>query len=322
MKRKASALQNRRPMLGGPPIGLGPQQARLIDPAARPMTAAEIIRFFEQTRLRELASFRALCNALKAIVIEAAVAAWRLQGRGRMTVLDLGCGRGGDLRKWAGYRLKSYHGLDGSAPAIAEAKSRQETLVAQGKSSVAADFHVVELTTQAVPLPSGSVDVISCMFFLQFAFATVTTARHVIAEVARVLRPGGVFCAILPDGDRVAQTLRGNSCLLPFGHFKLRRLYEEERLAAAAPPVGLAYDFMLSEQACTEYLVSEHYLRALLQDHGLELSANEAAQQVFQQRGDSEAAALVLKDQRCSHVDWLSLGLFTVITARKREMVA
>jgi len=78
------------------------------------MTATQIIRFFEQTRVKELTSFRALCNALKAIVIEMAVAHWRRQGKGRMTVLDLGCGRGGDLRKWAGYRVKSFCGLDGS----------------------------------------------------------------------------------------------------------------------------------------------------------------------------------------------------------------
>jgi len=281
------------------------------------MTAPEIIRFFEQSRLRDLASFRTLCNALKALVIEAAVGAWRRQCKGRMTVLDLGCGRGGDLRKWAGYRVKSFCGLDGSVPSIREARERQEALVAQGQSSVVADFRVVELTTQRIPLADGSVDVVSCMFFLQFAFAGAAAAQHVVGEVARVLRPGGVFCAILPDGDRIARVLAGGPGLLPFGHFKLRRLYEPARARSAQPPVGLAYDFMLSDQACTEFLVSQAYLRDLLQQRGLAEFSAESAQVVFERHGDSEAAALVLKDQRCSHIDWLSLGFFTVVFARR-----
>lgn len=283
------------------------------------MTTEEIIRFFGQTRLRELASFRALCNALKAIVIERAVASWRREGRGRMTVLDLGCGRGGDLRKWAGYRVKSFYGVDGCGASVAEARERQEALVAQGKSSVAATFHVAELTTQPTPLPAESVDLVSSMFFLQFAFASAQAARHLVAEVARVLRPGGVFCAILPDGDRVAQTLRGAQQIhLPFGHFKLRRLYSEARLGETSPPAGLAYDFTLGETACTEYLVSPRFLRAIFEELGLEVISQQGAQQLFEAHGDSEAAALVLKDQRCSHVDWLSLGLFTTAFARKK----
>ena len=109
------------------------------------MASAEVFRFFETVRVRELVSFRALCNALKALIIERAVAAWRDRRQGRLAVLDLGCGRGGDLRKWARFRLKSYVGVDGAAACIEEARERQSALLSQGRSSLAASFHVADL---------------------------------------------------------------------------------------------------------------------------------------------------------------------------------
>jgi mRNA (guanine-N7-)-methyltransferase len=287
-----------------------------------PMTQAEIFRFFETVRVKELSAFRALCNALKALTIEQAVLAWREQCKGRLGVLDLGCGRGGDLRKWARFRLKSYVGVDGAALCIEEAAKRQRDLAAQGKSSVVATFHVADLTREPVPLHEASVDVASCMFFLQFTFATEATARHALAEVARVLRPGGIFCALLPDGDRVAQLLSDRRTLVPFGHFRLKKLGAIETGGGRdSSPFGLCYNFSLVEEACSEYIASPAWLERCLDElrfvpAGFEDRFSEPAQRFFARHAESETAYTVLKDQRCSHVDWLSLGFFSVVLAR------
>jgi SAM-dependent methyltransferase len=282
-----------------------------------PMSQAEIFRFFETVRVKELSAFRALCNALKALTIEQAVLAWRGQCKGRLCVLDLGCGRGGDLRKWARFRLKSYVGVDGAALCIEEAVKRQRELAAQGKSSVVATFHVADLAREPVPLPSASVDVASCMFFLQFAFSSEATARHALAEIARVLRPGGVFCALLPDGDRVVQLLSDRRSQVPFGHFRLRKLSG----AACGAPFGHCYNFSLVEEACSEYAVSPKWLEGHLRELGFAPVGFgdrfiEPAQHFFARFADSETACTVLREQRCSHVDWLSLGFFSVVFAR------
>lgn len=282
------------------------------------MSPQDVFHFFETVRITDLAPFRALCNALKAVVIDRAVACWRDRGRGRLSVADLGCGRGGDLRKWARYRLKQYVGIDGAAACMQEARERQCVLVAQGKSNLSARFHTADLTCEAIPLEDASMDVLSAMFFLQFMFCSEPAARACLREVRRVLAPNGVFCAVLPDGDRVHQLLQDRRTQVPFGHFRLRKL----RAPAVDSHFGVGYDFSLGDHGCTEYIVSPRWLAAELQLLGFESIAQDdadmytSAHAFFTQYGETESTSGVLKDQRCSHVDWLSLGFFTVVLAR------
>jgi SAM-dependent methyltransferase len=293
----------------------------------RAMGTAEILQVFETTRIRDVVAFRALCNALKALVIKQVVELWRRGNKGRMTVLDLGCGRGGDLRKWACHRLRSFVGVDGGAACVQEAVERHAVLVAQGKSNVQASFHTMDVTREPLPVAAGSADAVSCMFFLQFAFASLSAAAHVLDEVARVLREGGVLCCILPDGDRVAQLLRERGDA-SFGHFRLSCLEAGRSSASAAQPppqapVGLAYNFSLTTLTCTEFVVSPRLLQQLLEARGfvgagVDGGFFEGAQQFFSRGSEQEAVGAVLRGQRCSQVDWMSLGFFTVLLATKR----
>lgn len=289
-------------------------------PEAREMTGREIVDFFDRTRITGLASFRSLCNALKSQVMSEAVQAWKASSHGRLAVLDLGCGRGGDLRKWAALRLKSYVGVDASAASIAEASSRHASLVAQGQTSLMARFKVADVTADTLDVPSGSIDVVSSMFFLQFSFASQRAAEHVLDEVARTLKPNGVFCCILPDGDvahgLLGQLYRGETS---FGHFRLRKCPER---AEGTTPYGLAYNYSLSTAGwCTEYLVSAPLLAQLLQARGLRPTCEggyfQGAQQLLSEASDSPTVAVILQGQKCSQADWLTLGFFQVLLARK-----
>lgn len=286
------------------------------------MTPGEVFAFFESVRVRDLQPFRTLCNALKAVVIDRAVSGCRERGRGRLSVADLGCGRGGDLHKWSRYRLKRYVGVDGASVCIEEARDRQRLLVSQGRSSLAAEFLLADLTQQPLPVDAASVDVVSCMFFMQFTFCGERAARLCLSEIKRALKPNGIFCAVLPDGNRVSQLLSDRRSQVPFGHFRLRKIARAspEEGEGAQGPFGLAYNFALGEEGCTEYAVSQRWLAEELQALGFEPMGSaamyEPAHAFFTRHGESEAAAGVLKDQRCSHLDWLSLGFFTVFLAR------
>lgn len=318
------------------------------------MSTAEILLFFETTRIQELSAFRALCNALKALLIKETVELWRRSSKGRMAVLDLGCGRGGDLRKWNCHRLRSYVGVDGGALCVREAAERHAALVSQGKSSVQAAFHTTDILREPLPAEAASVDAVASMFFLQFAFSSLAAAEHVLDEVARVLRDGGVLCAILPDGDRVAQLLpraevppeargaaprfaaSGARPQTTFGHFRVSRVRDSPHFAAprpvrgtgasaeGAPAVGLAYNFALTKQACTEYLVSPKLLQLLLERRGF-VGAGvggafiEGAQHFFSRGCNLEAVGAVLRGQSCSQTDWLSLSFFSVLLATKQN---
>lgn len=288
----------------------------------REMSSREIVDFFSRTRIRDVSSFRSLCNALKSQVMHLAVQSWKLSGSGRVSVLDLGCGRGGDLRKWASLRLKSYTGVDASSPSIEEAAARHASLVAQGQSSLKASFQVADLLSAPLAVASETVDIVSSMFFLQFSFASQASAHRVLDGAARVLRPGGILCCLLPDGDTVHGLLTERKDANSFGHFRLVRCRWDEAAASTAP-FGLAYNYRLASAGwCTEYLVSSTQLASLLQERGFQPVFEEdaffrGAQQVLSAEAQSQTISVILRGQKCSQVDWLSLGFFQVLLARK-----
>lgn len=288
------------------------------------MSSKEILSFFETVRIKELVSFRALCNALKAYLVREAVNAWRKDSSGRLSVLDLGCGRGGDLRKWASYRLRSFVGVDGGTTCVAEARARHAGLVSQGKSAVQAVFHTADLTNARVPTDSGVFDIVSSMFFLQFCFSSLKTATHILDETARVLKDNGVLCGILPDGNRVTGLLRDRRTQIAFGHFKLHKCQTTVETSPEDEPYGIAYNFSLTEAPCTEFAVSPKLLRELLETRGFvgAWPGGEffmGAQQLLSQGAESEIVATILHGQKCSQIDWMSLGFFSVVLAKKKS---
>ena len=324
-----------------------------------------IADYFGASRVSGLAAFRALCNVLKALVIERAVQARRQQPapaaepstasapkkkersgpdgsataaateprpgrRGLLDVVDVGCGKGGDLWKWSHYRLRSYLGLDGSERCVAEARARQAQLLSQGLMPFPASFEVRDLCA-STGLTPNSADVVTAQFFLQYVFESERVARSFLGDVARALRPGGVLAGIVPDGDRVHALLRPEDPRpVPFGHFWLSRC-GAARSAEAGPggryegPYGRAYHFALTDDGCPEYFVPPLLLESLLEECGFEPledggSCTEAAQHFYAAAPRREAVeAPVLQGQRCSEMDWTSLGLFRVLLARKRQ---
>ena len=99
------------------------------------------------------------------------------------TVIDLGCGRGGDVLR-AAARIAPDGlaiGVDASEAMLAAARERA--------SGVAAPIRFVRGDLAAVPLPDGSADVVvsSC------AINHAPDKAAVYREVHRLLRPGGRF---------------------------------------------------------------------------------------------------------------------------------
>jgi SAM-dependent methyltransferase len=278
----------------------------------------DVVRFFDQPRaLRVAGPFRALCNGLKAALIDAGLRELARAQRGRLRVLDLGSGRGGDLSKWARYRVWSYLGLDASRHATDEAEARLAALLREGRGALPAHFAVIDCRRDRWPVADGSIDVVSAHFILQFFFDEEASLAHVLGELRRVLAPGGVLLGILPDGDRVAALLpRRTRC----GHFEFRAA--DGAQLRADPPLGIAYTFRLRRaDGCQEFVVAPQYLEQRLLGVGLlptqELGAlTLPAQRFCLLPGVLTTVEAVINGGTVSEGDWESVAALRVVLAR------
>jgi ubiquinone/menaquinone biosynthesis C-methylase UbiE len=123
------------------------------------------------------------------VPLRAALRGRAMNGR----LLDIGCGTGAFLRDVKrNYPRLTVAGIDLSAPYLTLARRR---LAAWSR------VHLAAAAAEAMPFPDAAFDVVSCVYLLHELPARV---RHaVVAEIARVLRPGGILILVdsLQKGD-------------------------------------------------------------------------------------------------------------------------
>ncbi|KAF8862234.1 guanine-N(7)-methyltransferase [Acephala macrosclerotiorum] len=156
-----------------------------------------------------------------------------------LLVLDIGCGKGGDLGKWqqAPQHVELYVGLDPADVSIDQAKERYRQMSSRGGGGrggrggrggynnrpqprlFQGEFFVQDCfgdTIEKVPLirdvgfdgsggPSrfggGGFDVVSMMFCMHYAFESEDKARRMLKNVAGALKKGGRFIGTIPNSD-------------------------------------------------------------------------------------------------------------------------
>ena len=112
-----------------------------------------------------------------------AIAPW--EGR---TLLDLGCGTGFHLPKFAA-TAATVIGVEPHADLVALAARRTRELT---------NVNVLRGTAQEVPLPSGTVDIVHA----RWAYFFGPGCEPGLAELDRVVRRGGIAFVIDNDGSR------------------------------------------------------------------------------------------------------------------------
>ena len=159
-----------------------------------------------------------------------------------LLVLDIGCGKGGDLQKWqsAPQPIELYIGLDPADVSIDQAKERYRQMSSRGGRGgrgggrgghnnrppprlFQGEFYVQDCfgdTIEKVSLvrevgfdgstgPSryggGGFDVVSQMFCMHYAFESEEKARRMLQNVAGALKKGGRFIGCIPNSDVLSQ---------------------------------------------------------------------------------------------------------------------
>ncbi|KAF8985614.1 mRNA capping enzyme-domain-containing protein [Cyathus striatus] len=129
-------------------------------------------------------------------------------GRGRGStsgkVLDMGCGKGGDITKWAKARVREVCAVDIAGVSVEQARARWESLRGNrfDASFATLDCYTESLSKAFSPAKLAQpFDVVSMQFCMHYAFETIDKAKRMLDNVSRYLRPGGVFIGTIPNAD-------------------------------------------------------------------------------------------------------------------------
>ncbi|KAH6713882.1 mRNA capping enzyme-domain-containing protein [Leptodontidium sp. MPI-SDFR-AT-0119] len=156
-----------------------------------------------------------------------------------LLVLDIGCGKGGDLGKWqqAPQPVELYVGLDPADISIDQAKERYRQMSSRGGGGrggrggrggynnrpqqrlFQGEFYVQDCFGDSIEKVSlvrdvgfdgsggpsrfggGGFDVVSMMFCMHYAFESEDKARQMLKNVAGALKKGGRFLGTIPNSD-------------------------------------------------------------------------------------------------------------------------
>jgi len=190
--------------------------------------------------------------------------------RGKRNLLDLACGRGGDINKWNDAGVKKVLGVDLSPNEIQEAKRRYEdTATRRDFSGMDCEFRQTdELGTHAIPWEE-TFDVVTCMFAAHYFHASESAFKCFVENAAGALKEGGYFVGTVPDGKRVLRSLQQQP-MYTTPMLVLQAMWE-----GGYRPFGSAYTCSITDtvteggQGSYEYLVFFTPFTAICKQYGL-----------------------------------------------------
>jgi len=125
-------------------------------------------------------------------------------------LLDLACGKCGDLDKWVSNNIKNVVGYDINEMSIKEGERRINNYKHSGKLiNTKINLHVMDLSLNIVD-SERKCDVISSMFAFHYFFKSKETMSIIMDTINNNLRIGGYFIGTMFDGELINNILKEN----------------------------------------------------------------------------------------------------------------
>ncbi|KAL3079772.1 hypothetical protein niasHS_014054 [Heterodera schachtii] len=174
---------------------------------------------------------------------------------GGATVLDLCCGKGGDLRKWRVGAIREIVMTDIAEVSLNDARERFQRMR--------------DRRTGRPPFRAHFVPADLCEFSLHYAFRSARCARQMLRNATDRLKPGGYFIGTVPDASAIMHYLRRSA-----GRFanEVCTVSIDGDANGQPPLFGAKIQFRLEGVVdCPEYLCYFPLLQQMLDEMGLEL---------------------------------------------------
>ncbi|KAJ7949512.1 mRNA cap guanine-N7 methyltransferase [Quillaja saponaria] len=228
----------------------------------------------EEREASPIIHLKKLNNWIKSVLIQ-------LYTRQGDAVLDLACGKGGDLIKWDKAKVGYYVGIDIAEGSIEDCRTRYNGDAAHHMHRKKFTFPArlmsgdcYEVTLDRVLAEDAPFDVCSCQFALHYSWSTKARARRALANVSALLRPGGTFIGTMPDANVIIKKLREAEGLA-FGNSVYSIHFDEEfseKKFKSSSPFDIKYKFHLEDAVdCPEWIVPFHVFKSLAEEYDLEL---------------------------------------------------
>lgn len=189
-------------------------------------------------------------------------------------VLDMGCGKGGDLIKWDKAGIDGYIGIDIAEVSVNQAKKRYREMHASFDALFYAGDCFSSSINELLPPDQRQFDVVSLQFCMHYAFESEEKVRVLLENVSKCLPRGGVMIGTIPNSDVIVKHIK---MLKPgekeWGNDIYKVRFPESPPRSFRPPYGIQYYFYL-EDAVTdvpEYVVPFEAFRAVAEGYNLEL---------------------------------------------------
>ncbi|KAF9227991.1 hypothetical protein BS17DRAFT_747026 [Gyrodon lividus] len=213
--------------------------------------------------------------------------------RGRGKVLDMGCGKGGDLTKWGKARIKELVCIDIAEVSVSQARERW-----QGMRPPRFDAAFAAIDCYAEPLSKAfpperlaqPFDVVSMQFCMHYAFETSQKARCMLRNASQYLRKGGVFLGTIPNADQLIERLDAlppSAADLSFGNSVYRIRFEDRQ---SRPLFGHRYHFFLRDavEDVPEYIVDWDNFVGIAAEYSLYPIYKEEFHQIYEEHSRKE----------------------------------
>ncbi|KAM8966384.1 mRNA cap guanine-N(7) methyltransferase [Pelodytes ibericus] len=251
-----------------------------------------------QSRIFYLRNFN---NWMKSALIGEFTDKVRQNKKGDITVLDLGCGKGGDLLKWKKGRIDKLVCTDIADISVKQCEQRYSDMKARGRNEYifAAEFVTAdstkELLSEKYRNPEINFDICSCQFVYHYSFETHEQADMMLRNACERLCPGGYFIGTTPDGFELVKRLE-TSETNSFGNDVYSVKFQEK---GNYPLFGCKYDFSLEGVVnVPEFLVYFPVLIEMAKKYKMKLIYKKSFREFFEEKVKNDEQKTLLKKMK------------------------
>lgn len=207
-------------------------------------------------------------NWLKSVLIY-------LHTRPGYSVLDLCCGKGGDIHKWSEAGATTYVAADTAAVSVEECMNRYNKMGQAPFRPILLVGDCFKASVERYIDRDMMFDVVSCQFAIHYAFENEERVRKLLHNVAHRLKSGGFFIGTTVDANVLVRKLRAvNELEISNTVYQVRLddAFKDKRFPKDKP-YGIRYVFKLDQSVdeCPEYLVYFPAFCRLAEEYDLEL---------------------------------------------------